>query len=876
MSGSTCVTRSVRLEFRRDTSSNWSFYNPVLKSGEPGYETDTGQLKIGDGVTPWNQLPYLGSTGPTGPSGGGGGGGTGTTGPTGPTGYMGSDGATGPTGDVGATGPTGYMGSDGATGPTGDIGATGPTGFTGDVGATGPTGFTGAQGNTGPTGPIGPQGEQGTIGGLILYLDSAGGTYAGTPVAGTLSDTPTFGTQTTITVQQSNTTVLAASFLSNIGALPDVYIDDGFWLLHLWGRGDSGTSFYFALSSVDSDGTSNKTLIATGSPTSAVAFTSTQTMLSDSLFIPATILADSTKRLILDIYTIHQGGNRTARMEFRNTSISHVHTTFAIEGNTGPTGATGPMGSSGMTGATGNTGPTGDTGFTGATGPTGDTGFTGPTGDTGFTGATGPTGDTGFTGPTGETGATGPTGIMGPTGPIGPTAFTGYTGDTGPTGDIGLQGPQGVPGTAGVTGPANFLLVAFNSAVITSPDSFIITEGPSMEYVETFEPYETNYNALYAEVLLPDTTPAGGTIILEFGNIKFELSFPNTFQIYDQMMPVPFGNGSYFSGDILRFYYSYPFYRVLVGSMFQSVFVTTFPFALTNIRPKFSVTGGTSNSYVFPFVRFYQTGALGPTGIPGSSGSTGPTGDTGPSGDLGPTGETGPTGAASTETGPTGDTGPTGPAGESGGGFPYSLTGGVNPMYVSFPKQDSILYSDVPGGPTLSSALTIDSYNISDLGLYIEAKLGLPLIGDSITGIQVGGDIILGYRVSGGLSFILLGTGSGGTNVFPIGPLNVGDRLGIYVSYPDVVYLYGNITTAITPSWSSIPPSPQAVTFIFLNEGPPFVTSTFQYNAIRIYNTGRNGSTGPTGPMAPSIQFDGGSPNNVYTFGPGLDAGSVA
>lgn len=30
--------------------------NPVLRSGEPGYETDTQVYKIGDGVTPWSDL----------------------------------------------------------------------------------------------------------------------------------------------------------------------------------------------------------------------------------------------------------------------------------------------------------------------------------------------------------------------------------------------------------------------------------------------------------------------------------------------------------------------------------------------------------------------------------------------------------------------------------------------------------------------------------------------------------------------------------------------------------------------------------------------------------------------------------------------------
>ena len=47
-----------RLKFRRDTSSDWVTYNPVLAAGEPGYETDTGKIKIGDGTTAWTSLAY--------------------------------------------------------------------------------------------------------------------------------------------------------------------------------------------------------------------------------------------------------------------------------------------------------------------------------------------------------------------------------------------------------------------------------------------------------------------------------------------------------------------------------------------------------------------------------------------------------------------------------------------------------------------------------------------------------------------------------------------------------------------------------------------------------------------------------------------------
>jgi hypothetical protein len=72
----TTCTRNVRFELRRNTASGWN-PNFVLLAGEPGTETDTGQMKIGDGVRTWSQLPYVGA-------GGSGGGSTGPTGPTGP------------------------------------------------------------------------------------------------------------------------------------------------------------------------------------------------------------------------------------------------------------------------------------------------------------------------------------------------------------------------------------------------------------------------------------------------------------------------------------------------------------------------------------------------------------------------------------------------------------------------------------------------------------------------------------------------------------------------------------------------------------------------------------------------------------------------
>lgn len=106
---------AYRIILRRDSSTNWESNDPVLLSGEPGYETNTGRLKIGDGSSSWSSLDYY----------------HGTTGPTGGTGPQGSTGPTGNTGSQGVTGPTGNTGSQGVTGPTG-AGSTGPNTFYGN------------------------------------------------------------------------------------------------------------------------------------------------------------------------------------------------------------------------------------------------------------------------------------------------------------------------------------------------------------------------------------------------------------------------------------------------------------------------------------------------------------------------------------------------------------------------------------------------------------------------------------------------------------------------------------------------------------------------------------------------------------------------
>lgn len=48
-----------RIRFRRGTAAEWTRSDPVLHGGEPGYETDSGRQKIGNGVDPWSVLPYF-------------------------------------------------------------------------------------------------------------------------------------------------------------------------------------------------------------------------------------------------------------------------------------------------------------------------------------------------------------------------------------------------------------------------------------------------------------------------------------------------------------------------------------------------------------------------------------------------------------------------------------------------------------------------------------------------------------------------------------------------------------------------------------------------------------------------------------------------
>lgn len=54
---------AFQVKRRNGTASAWSSINPILAVGEIGVTTDTGQFKIGNGVSTWNALSIAGSTG---------------------------------------------------------------------------------------------------------------------------------------------------------------------------------------------------------------------------------------------------------------------------------------------------------------------------------------------------------------------------------------------------------------------------------------------------------------------------------------------------------------------------------------------------------------------------------------------------------------------------------------------------------------------------------------------------------------------------------------------------------------------------------------------------------------------------------------------
>lgn len=48
------------IQIKRGTKSALATNNLTLLAGQPCFETDTGQMKVGNGINKWNDLPYIG------------------------------------------------------------------------------------------------------------------------------------------------------------------------------------------------------------------------------------------------------------------------------------------------------------------------------------------------------------------------------------------------------------------------------------------------------------------------------------------------------------------------------------------------------------------------------------------------------------------------------------------------------------------------------------------------------------------------------------------------------------------------------------------------------------------------------------------------
>jgi hypothetical protein len=51
-----------KIQIRRGAATSWTTFDPVLSSGELGYDTTNKNFKVGDGSTIWSELDYTFTT----------------------------------------------------------------------------------------------------------------------------------------------------------------------------------------------------------------------------------------------------------------------------------------------------------------------------------------------------------------------------------------------------------------------------------------------------------------------------------------------------------------------------------------------------------------------------------------------------------------------------------------------------------------------------------------------------------------------------------------------------------------------------------------------------------------------------------------------
>jgi hypothetical protein len=177
-------------------------------------------------------------------------------------------------------------------------------------------------------------------------------------------EAPDQSTQTTLTSgsQAANTAYLMGTFTTAPNTTDSTIIIPGLWDLNLWATSDDDTDkvqFYYSIFYVTANGVT-ETLIAAGSSAASTPVYTGTNLYSASIYVPQTTLPDLSYRLRVKIYAVFVGpSNHSLSVYFRNSTVSHLHTTLLANQATGPTGA------AGATGVTGATGPSGAAGLQG-------------------------------------------------------------------------------------------------------------------------------------------------------------------------------------------------------------------------------------------------------------------------------------------------------------------------------------------------------------------------------------------------------------------------------------------------------------------------------------------------------------------------------
>ena len=460
----TCPPTNVKFQLRRDLSTNW---NPstILQAGEPGYETDTYKLKIGDGIKRWINLPYIGNT-------------IGSFGPTGPTGPR------GPTGPTGPTGPAGQNGTNGATGPTGGISFSAAAGAVLYYDGTTLAGDSNFTYEPGDLGTLTLQGDFIPSSDAMFNLGSTSHRWAEVNVGhGTINIAGPLGSTAIGVIGTDDNGIVYTQFgfatpFINIGPAIGTTLAPG--SIGGWVVGPAGV-----LGSTGFDLVARQALTGVSFP---AALTGPTYSLIKHIQ-PETIIANGSE------------GTTGQVLSFNGTTIQWISPPYGptgpkgdpgLNGTNGADGAQGPPGNDGADGAQGPPGNDGAPGADGAQGPPGNDGAPGadgaqgPPGNDGAPGADGAQGPPGNDGAPGADGAQGPPGNDGADGAQGPPGNDGADGAQGPPGNDGADGAQGPPGNDGADGTSATITVGVVTTVEPYQPATVTNVGTSMASILDF------------------------------------------------------------------------------------------------------------------------------------------------------------------------------------------------------------------------------------------------------------------------------------------------------------------------------------------------------------------------------------------------------